>query len=74
MPALSAPHAEWYAYAVSRNIPPDAARGMTRDQLRATLLPRPPLTGAPDLERHEQDPETLTAMREARRKPWEQAR
>ena len=67
-----APHGEWMAYAIEEGMPPDMAKGMTRDQLRIAFLPpAPPLGGAPDLERHEQDPDTLAAIREGRRKPWE---
>lgn len=71
-PAPWAPQWDWAAYAVARGIPEADARGMTRDQIRAVLgALDAPLTGEPNLERHEQDPETLAARREARRKPWE---
>ena len=71
-PGARADHAAWMAYAVSRGMPEDQARGLTRDQLRVRLLPpRGPLGGEPQLERHEQDEETLAARREATRRPWE---
>jgi len=72
MPHPKADHSAWMAYAVSEGMPEDMARGLTRDQIKAELQPHPlPLTGAPDLERHERDPETLAAIREGRRKPWQ---
>lgn len=72
MPDAKAPHAEWMAYAVAEGMPEDQARGMTRDQIRAALIAASaPLTGEPDLERHEQDPDTLAAIRAGRRQPWQ---
>jgi hypothetical protein len=70
-PADRAPHWEWLAYAVSQGMPEDQARGLTRDQIRAALTLSPPLTGEPDLERMDQDPETAGVLQAVRRKPWE---
>lgn len=70
-PAAQAPHWEWMEYAISRGVPEDDARGLTRDQIRALIgAMDAPLTGDVVLERHEQDPETLAARREARRPAW----
>jgi hypothetical protein len=61
-PDPRAPHDVWAQYAVSRGMDAGDARGLTRDQLRAALAPaRPGVSGVPDLERHERDPEALAA-------------
>jgi hypothetical protein len=74
MPDPRAPRSEWAAFAVSQGMPAEMAKGMTRDQIRIAFLPpNPPLGGEPDLERHERDPDTLAAIREGRRRPWERA-
>jgi hypothetical protein len=67
-----APHSAWMEYAIGRGMPAEQARGMTRDQLRICFLPSAgPIGSEPDLERFEQDPETVAARREARRTLWE---
>lgn len=72
MPDAKAPHSEWFRYAVAQGMPEDMAKGKTRDQLRIAFLPpAPPLGGEPDLERFEQDPDTLAAIKAGRAKPWE---
>ncbi len=71
-PHDQAPHSEWMAYAVSQGMPEEQAAGLTRDQIRVRFMPADaPLSGAPDLDWHDQDPEAIAARREARRKPWE---
>lgn len=71
-PDARADHAAWMAYAVSRGMLEEQARGLTRDQLRVCFLPpRAPLGGEPLLDRHDQAPEAIAARREASRKPWE---
>ena len=73
-PHNQADHAAWMAYAIGEGIPAADARAMTRDQLRTRLSgAHEPLTGEVVLERHDQDPDTRSARREARRRPWEQA-
>lgn len=73
-PDNQADHTAWMTHALGEGIPATEARAMTRDQIRARLSgAHEPLTGDVALERHDQDPGTRAARREARRKPWEQA-
>jgi len=74
MPDARAPHAEWLAYAVSQGMPADMARGMTRTEIQVRLTEGAPgISGEPDLERFERDPETAAVLREARRQPRDRA-
>jgi hypothetical protein len=75
MPAPGAPHADWSQYATGRGMPADMAASLTKDQI---LLVFDPLgiaarSGAPRLQLHERDPETLAVQRAAAAKPWQRA-
>lgn len=71
-PSADADHGTWTRYAIAQGMPAEQARGLTRDQIRVRFTPPgAPLGGEPQLERHDSDPETLAARREARRRPWE---
>jgi len=70
-PADRAPHWEWAEYAIAMGMPRLQARTLTRDQIKARLLPALPLTGEPSVDRLDEDPDARAARREAQRRPWE---
>ena len=72
MPDTGAPHEDWNSYALARGMPADLAASLSRDQIMLEFVPIEALrNAAPRIERLDRDAETRSAVRAARRKPWE---